>query len=47
MPRASRTVAAAIWCDSIVDSSRSTHTWSCAHSTAALSCGTSVTLETW
>ena len=31
IPRASRTFAAAIWCDSIVDSSRSTHTRSCAH----------------
>ena len=35
--RASRTRAAAIWWDSIVDSSRSTHINPCAHSTAAFS----------
>ena len=43
---ASRTCAAAIWCDSIVDSSRSTHIRPCAHSTAAFSWPSSVTLET-
>ena len=47
MPRASRTSAAAIWWDSIVDSRRSIHIWSCAHCTASSSWCTSVTLRTW
>ena len=47
MPRASRTVAAVIWWDSMVDSSRSIHIRSWAHSTAAFSWCSSVTLETW
>ena len=46
MSRASRTRAAAIWWDSIVDSSRSTQTNPCAHSTAAFSWPSSVTLDT-
>ena len=37
MLRASRTRAAVSWWDSMVDSSRSTQTWLCAHSTAAFS----------
>ena len=47
MPRASRTCAAAIWWDSMVDSRPSIHMRFCAHSTAAFSWATSVTLETW
>ena len=46
MCRASRTRAAAIWWDSMVDSSRSTHIKPCAHSTAAFSWPSSVTLDT-
>ncbi len=46
MPRASRTCAAAIWWDSIVDSSRSIQPMLWAHSAAALSWPMSVTLET-